>query len=98
MTHTHTSGPWKITHNTTPGQFVTETKIRDKTNGVIATMHINSENNARLIAAAPELLAALIESLNYVVMRGAGMDLSQEALNELCAGIRAAISKAEGNA
>jgi len=52
--------------------------------------------NARLICAAPELLAALIESLNYVVLRGAGMDLSKEALNELCARIRAAIAKAEG--
>jgi hypothetical protein len=54
--------------------------------------------NARLICAAPELLAALIESLNYVVLRGAGMDLSSDALNGLCAAIRAAISKAQGTA
>lgn len=54
--------------------------------------------NARIIAAAPELLSALNESLNYVVLRGAGMDLSHEALNELCAGIRAAIAKAKENA
>jgi hypothetical protein len=61
MNTSHTPGPWKITHDTKSGQFVTETKIRDKTSGVIATMHINSENNARLIAAAPELLELVIE-------------------------------------
>ena len=54
--------------------------------------------NARIIAAAPELLSALNESLNYVVLRGAGMDLSRDALNKLCAEIRAAIAKTEGNA
>ncbi len=56
----HTPGPWHITRNTVPGQFCTYTKVRDREDGVIAVMHMNEGANARLIASAPELLAALV--------------------------------------
>ena len=55
----HTPGPWHITRNIVPGQFCTYTKVRDREDGVIAVMHMNEDANARLIATAPELLAAL---------------------------------------
>ena len=59
MTTQHTPGPWKVTRNVTPGQFGTDTKIRDSRDGVIAVMHVNADANARLIAAAPAMLKAL---------------------------------------
>lgn len=60
MTKTsHTPGPWRITRDQTPGQFVTIDKVRDAHNSVICTLHVNAEANARLIAAAPDLLEAL---------------------------------------
>ena len=56
---THTPGPWRITTNITPGRFVTDTKIRDKHDSVIAVLHVDIKENARLISAAPDLLEAL---------------------------------------
>lgn len=55
----HTPGPWHITHDTTPGEFVTLTKVRDQYNGVIAVMHVDAAPNSKLIAAAPDLLNML---------------------------------------
>lgn len=62
MTTKHTPGPWKITRNVTPGQFGTDTKIRDSRDGVIAVMHVNADANAHLLAAAPDLYEALKRS------------------------------------
>jgi hypothetical protein len=107
MTHTHTRGPWMYA----TGEDWDGAHVTDKNGRIVADCQgcdmpgasgevgtDEAKANARLIAAAPEMLAALIASLDYVVLKGAGMELSSEALNELCAGIRAAISKAEGNA
>ena len=55
-TQKHTDGPWHITKDTTRGEFVTLTKVRDSHKDVIATMHVNEDANARLIVVAPELL------------------------------------------
>jgi len=94
MTHTHTNSPWHL------GKRADKVAIYSKDGTEIAEiLHGFTpewRENARLIAAAPEMLAALNESLNYIVMRGSGMDLSYEALDKLCNGIRAAIAKAEG--
>ena len=90
-THTHTPGPFHITKNTTTEQFVTETKIRDEHQSVIAVLHVNSEGNGPLFAAAPDLL----EALRYL----------DDAINEPSLKIdlvaasnraRAVIAKAEG--
>ena len=59
-----TPGPWKVTRNTTPGQLVTDTKVRDRHDGVVCVVHIDAEANARLIAAAPELLACIEQLLD----------------------------------
>jgi len=55
----HSPGPWHTTRETVPGEFGTYTKIRDKDNGVIATLHVNEQANATLIVAAPDLLKHL---------------------------------------
>jgi hypothetical protein len=85
-THTHTPGPFHITQNTTPGQFGTDTKIRSADNSVIAVLHVNVEGNGPLLAAAPELLAAL-----QLVYANAG-----ESPEWIRAQIGSVISKAEG--
>ena len=106
-THTHTNGPWTCAEQNDwdgahiidkHGRIVADCQGCDipGSHGEVSTDEAKA--NARLISAAPELLAALNESLEYVVLRGGGMDLSSEALNELCAKIRAVIAKAEGNA
>lgn len=45
----HTPPPWKLTKSTTAGQFVTDTKIRDKRNAVIAVMHVGADENGNRI-------------------------------------------------
>jgi hypothetical protein len=87
-THTHTPGPFHITKNTTPGQFVTDTKIRDVGNSVIAVLHINAEGNAPLLSAAPELLQVARDFLLLAALHdwdGAAIDFA-----------RATVAKAEG--
>jgi hypothetical protein len=69
----HTSGPWAIK---TPTDFIGPfTHIVDRTGWVVANvnstdnnmaMRLEREANARLIAAAPELLAWTIELLKQV--------------------------------
>jgi hypothetical protein len=93
-THTHTPGPFHITQNTTPGQFGTDTKIRSADNSVIAVLHVNAKGNGPLIAAAPELLAALKESLATLEYLG----LRDNKLPGMMQRINYAIAKAEGNA
>jgi hypothetical protein len=69
MKKQHTPGPWHITKDTTRGEFVTYTKVRDQHDGVIAIMSTMNENaNAHLIASAPELLAALEALSNAATM------------------------------
>lgn len=92
---THTPGPFHITRNTTPGQFVTETKIRDAHQSVVAVLHVNSEGNGPLFAAAPDLLAALKLCADKLALWPEGSN--PEFFPSLKAA-RAAISKAEGQA
>jgi hypothetical protein len=72
MNTKHTPGPWTVTANTTgPGHHVSAFESRW---AQMVTVHaspsrtIEAEANARLIAAAPELLEALlamVESYEY---------------------------------
>jgi hypothetical protein len=63
----HTPGPWIVSRETTRGQFVTETHIRGPREDHIALVGpCEIDANARLIAAAPELLEALLLCYKYV--------------------------------
>jgi len=59
----HTKGPWQVTHNSQGETFVDYT---GDTGSLFAVARVyatsgNQEADARLIAAAPDLLAALLE-------------------------------------
>ena len=97
---THTPGPWRVTYNHTYGQFGTDEKVRDSHNSVICTLHVNSKANGLLIAAAPDMLAALkiaerrIAELARAVCVLAGNPKKVRA-DDYSEEIRAAITKAE---
>jgi hypothetical protein len=92
---THTPGPWKIdgrgyrpdTKN--GGEFV---PIHAERGGWIADVR-EPDANARLIAATPDLLAALKLALRWIDPDASPVPLSNR---EVCNRIRAAIAKAEG--
>ena len=85
-THTHTPGPWRIDSKTRFGDHTIAAGDSVKTCEFIAKTQ--NEANARLIAAAPELLEAL-----QLVYANAG-----ESPEWIRARIDSAISKAEGRA
>ena len=62
MSTKHTPGPWELVSRGWNGQFIYGIDERAKGRRFIAEVDLNydgAEANARLIAAAPELLAAL---------------------------------------
>lgn len=86
MTSKHTPGPWERRHLTIMGQ----TSVQDAYQKV-ASVHNdksleNAEANARLIAAAPDMLAALVLAESYADVMGV---MTVQA-------IRDAIAKATG--
>lgn len=84
---THTTGPWKAT-TSDGGYWWIERAEGHRAIGCLISWP-ESEANARLIAAAPDLLFAL----------GALLDLHEgggETTSPTCAIARAAIAKAEG--
>lgn len=98
----HTPGPW-MTQRSHSGRTIYAETQRDfeiKETRILAFMVRNeaqfpveqSDANARLIAAAPELLAALIGMVNRY------RDKSLHSTCDASISARAAISKAEGNA
>ena len=99
----HTPGPWTLTGS--GGQWESRLSIRADKWGCIAQIGVDPQMphwdgpqraNARLIAAAPELLEALIamerEKSDYMRLNHLG-DPSNETTNKLA---RAAIAKAQG--
>ncbi len=84
-THTHTQGPW---HPVTLGASPDHAWAIDSELVEIARLpewpdnQAESEANARLIAAAPDLLAAL-ESL-AIGLSPASVDMQRENLADLC--------------
>lgn len=95
----HTSGPWRVKTSGSEDDFVTRSVHGARSPGgdEVAFVTTGSYNddveaaNARLIAAAPELLAALSELVACV--KGGGSDADTwQALRDA----DAAIAKAEG--
>ena len=90
----HTPGPWKF------GEFGDDT-VRAENWGIVAWLSIKRRihldhremalKNARLVAAAPELLAALETALPWLEVALAG------GFSEKLAEIRAVIAKARGD-
>lgn len=78
--NTHTQGPWTLRQHATNHQTLT-----GATAGLIADIH--KDEDARLIAAAPDLLRALREAVE--IIEGTGLDASRQ---------RDAISMATGEA
>lgn len=91
-THTkHTSGPWKVETRIKSGEFVRTAHIVTPDGSHLANVGpCNIDANARLIAAAPDLLAALVGMMNKYG------DKSAFPTCDASISARAAILKAEG--
>lgn len=95
----HTPGPWEVNY-VVDGAFEIQA-ARDGDPIVIATRapfrkrHLEFVDNARLIAAAPDLLAACVEAYEWIVRHGDSVPASAVPLSMQ---LRAAIAKAEGSA
>ena len=62
----HTPGPWNVQRRSTRGQFVRTTHIVSADESHITEVGpCLIEENAKLIAAAPEMLESLIKWMNY---------------------------------
>ena len=95
----HTPGPWNCNHSSASGYDIVCSEIsptdvcvisrRDKTTGEI-------DANARLIAAAPELLAALETA--YMALIGYLPAHRNDVTDAAIGAARAAITKATGEA
>jgi len=100
---THTPGPWRIStldartvgperdltaHGTTVTQLQAVARVTER--------GIESDANARLIAAAPELLAALKAIVAVLQKEAPGTRLNHHSYDTIGAQAHAAIAKAEG--
>ncbi len=93
QTQQHTPGPWTVgtKHGLMDAYWVDSPSTLKP---AIATRI----EDARLIAAAPELLEALITALPYLEAAEADPGYKKGAVSNVTATIRAAIAKAEGRA
>lgn len=83
MSSKHTPGPWSYKQGERPNFFYVESLSGDVVyvSGALQPAHV--ESNARLIAAAPELLEALqtmVEECKYTVMEASALDHAVEAI------------------
>ena len=93
----HSPAPWEYRAFPTEQGVVFDISITEP-GGVDVAYTYSHEANARLIAAAPDLLLLLTEIVDAVDFeRGAGKENKQEAIRLLIAA-RAAIAKAVGSA
>ncbi len=101
-TTTHTPGPWTI-REISSGPQIVDSENRTVVDRLYSAMRRNdTDANARLIAAAPDLLAALGEVSAYLNLlrhrycdEGRMEGLYKEVVRE-SEKVRAAIAKAEG--
>jgi hypothetical protein len=92
MKNTHTPGPWRTVIN------MDQSSLRDilasgDSNGIFISSNAN-ESNARLIAAAPELLTALEKMRDYVF----SMEAKQNIVSSVYLNACEVIIKAKGDA
>jgi hypothetical protein len=88
----HTPGPWRVTREVTYGQFVTNERVRSADDTVICNLHAKANINGPLIAAAPDMLAALQD-----IMAESSRDDDDHDVIATIQGIcRAIIAKAKG--
>lgn len=101
MNTTHTPGPWYVTHNSEGRRVISAQYAQGPSYTRICTMNqpeSNNEVDASLIAAAPELLAALKIAIAYIYGSKAksGVQISSvKADLDIC---MSAIAKATGGA
>ena len=89
MSPKHTAGPWTACTNHAWGKLA---DIRTESGDAIAFCQTLIESDARLIAAAPELLTALEDCIAVMTNELCGLSVIQPEL----AAARAAIAKATG--
>lgn len=92
----HTPGPWKTTHSEVNGY-----RVSDSTGWGVAVVlkDTNDEANARLIAAAPQMLEALEELVELKDHRHSlPVEIYQESREKAWNKCRAAIAAAKGRA
>ena len=95
----HTPGPWKAAMPVGNPPFVgNESRVVVQKVGPLNGPQEESEANARLIAAAPELLAVLKQALPWVedILDSLVRVAERGAVRRLSTEIRATIAKAEG--
>ena len=100
MTHTHTPAPWSDSGHDGKGNLIVESGY----GSICAVWRVNGYGcqvaDARLIAAAPEMLAAL--KAVEIGLSPASLEIQKESLADLCRTcfeiIQEAIAKAERNA
>jgi hypothetical protein len=88
----HNQGPWEV-HYSLANENLASVTTRNR-EPIAPCVGENAEANARLIAAAPELLACLKDLLDNAEIDA----LNEPDLELRCDAARAAILKAEGNA
>ena len=90
----HNSGPWKITHTAINGY-----RVNDSTGWGVAIVlkDVNDKANARLIAAAPQMLEALEELVELKDRRHSlPVEIYQESREKAWNKCRAAIAATKG--
>jgi hypothetical protein len=93
----HTPGPWAIEKEKTQGRILIRDNSEDETFVATIPHHwIKSKANARLIAAAPELLEALKSVVEKLDISGNMSIAAKEYYGEVIAKATAAIAKATG--
>lgn len=97
MTTQHTQGPWHVTTNQ-HGHWIYDKKgyLVSNASGNIYETNAAIEANARLIAAAPDLLEALLLCECEISMHKGLAWSNAEAVNDAIAKARTAIAKAKG--
>jgi hypothetical protein len=88
----HTPGPWRASKSPKDGWFIVDRDDHLAHNLLYGLPDAELEANARLMAAAPELLALCREALAAVE----ALDEEYPSDDRLAARIAAAIAKAEG--
>jgi hypothetical protein len=87
----HTPGPWEYAHSWV------QTADHKKTPIANFNFHAATEANARLIAAAPDLLQALLNLVGTMCAAdGSDMEADLDAIDARVGDARAAIAKATG--